>query len=210
MNEMIENLEIRKAQPEDVAEAIPLIYCSGPEEFEYGFTHGEESAQAFLAYGFQSTKGLFSFRNHYVAKLGNEIVGIGAFYSDAEYSACSTQLLFQILKFYPIRSWFGIICHALHLQTVIPPLPHNTFYVANLGVKTPYRGQGIGKALINFGKNIALNRHIPAYTLDVSTANPRGQALYEREGFSVVREYQFKGQQKVISGSRRMRMLLAK
>jgi ribosomal protein S18 acetylase RimI-like enzyme len=202
-------LEIRSARPTDVTDTIPLIYSSGPHEFEYGFTHAGRSAKGFLEYAFQTEKGLISYRNHISVCRGDEVVGVGAFYTDKDYAMRSNQIALQLVRYYPLLSLLSVVRHALHLQSIIPAIPSDTFYIADLGVKEAWRGKGIGKMLLDYGKQQAKRMNFSSCMLDVSIANPRAQALYEREGFVVINEFAFKGVPGMVSDSSRMRFSLS-
>lgn len=56
--------------------------------------------------------------------------------------------------------------------------------ITNIAVTAEKRGYGIGKALIKFFKEMALNRGITALTLEVRVSNQVAIHLYEKMGFS--------------------------
>src|SRR5262245_55488912 len=93
----------RPARPEDVEQAIPLIYSSGPEGFNYVFAQHPAAAIDFLRFAYPDGRGFFGYRNHVVATVEGKIVGIGAFYSGNEYNRLSNGSLAQIVRFYGWR-----------------------------------------------------------------------------------------------------------
>ncbi|WP_240923370.1 GNAT family N-acetyltransferase [Metapseudomonas otitidis] len=71
---------------------------------------------------------------------------------------------------------------------MIQPPPRDACYLTHIGVAEDLAGQGIGCQLIDHLLHLGrLEGHHRA-ALDVSAANPRAQALYERLGFRVMLE----------------------
>lgn len=197
-------IQFRPAAAEDVAAALPLMYSAGPEAFEYGFTHGRRRVQDFLEVAFVDGRGLFGWRCHTVAMVDGAVAGIAAFYSGADYSRLSNETLRQALRFYAPWQLPVLMYRLLQLATVNPPPPRSALFVANFGVDPALRSRGVGAALLREQQRSAQRRGFRHYALDVSAQNPRGQALYERYGFRVIREQRFKGPAGKVPDSRRM------
>lgn len=180
-------LNIRPAEPRDVEQAVPLIYSAGPEGFEFVFTQGRRRAQDYIAYAFTQGDGMFGHRNHTVIEQDGMVVGTGAFYSGVEYKQLSEGTLRQVLRFYHV-SCLPVLRRALQTTQWMPPPGRRTLYVANLGVATSHRGQGLGAQLLVNQIARARAAHKTKFALDVAATNPRAQLLYERLGLRVVRE----------------------
>lgn len=202
-------LQFRPARADDVDTAVPLIYSAGPEAFEYGFTLGDVRVQDFLRYAYADGRGFFGWRNHVVASDGDEVVGIGAFYSGFEYRALAQGLFAQVTHYYPLTQTPRVLRRGLQLKALMPPPSKRMQYVANLGVRPDRRSQGIGAALLQAQRTAAVQRGHALYALDVAVNNPRGQALYERLGFRVSGEQRFPGPAGVVPDTRRMEIPLA-
>lgn len=202
-------LQFRPARPEDVDAAVPLIYSAGPEAFEYGFTLGGHRVLDFLRYSFRDGRGFFGWRNHTVVTVGGEVVGIGAFYSGHHYNALTNGLFRQAARYYPLLQMPRVLRRGLQLKPLMPPPSRRMLYVANLGVRSDRRSQGIGAALLQAKQAEARKQGYAVYALDVSVQNPRGQALYERLGFQVTREQRFSGPTGVVPDTRRMEITLS-
>jgi Acetyltransferases len=78
-----------------------------------------------------------------------------------------------------------VIRRGLQLERIICPPPRRTLYLAHLGVTPALRGEGLGSQLIDHFLQIGRSAGLPLAALDVSAANPKAQALYERLGFRV-------------------------
>lgn len=200
--------DFRPALPDDLNAAIPLIYSSGPDAFEYGFTVGSRSAQDFLGYAFADGRGFFGWRNHTVALLEQRVAGIGAFYSGHEYARLSNEVLLQMLRYYPLRAVPGLLRRALQLKAMMPPPQRDMHYIAHLGVNPALRSHGIGAALLCQQQRVARELGRRRCALDVSVLNPRGQALYERLGFVVTGAQHFRGPAAAVADCRRMELPL--
>jgi len=178
-------LTFRHARPDDVDAAVPLIYSSGPDAFDYAFARpGRNSAQDFLRYAFVQGGGQFGWRQHWVGEQDGEVVVAGTVFggeANLGYMLAATR---QILGYFGIGS-AGVMRRGLQLEKIICPPPRRTLYLAHLGVTQALRGEGLGSQLIGHFLQIGRNAGLPMAALDVSTANPKAQALYERLGFSV-------------------------
>ncbi|HSW12325.1 MAG TPA: GNAT family N-acetyltransferase [Solimonas sp.] len=203
------SLHFRPATPADTAAAVPLIHSAGPEAFEYGYSYAGRSARDFLAHTFADGSGLFGCNIHTVAELDGRVVGIGSFYSGQEYGALTQRLLLQMLRFYPLTAMPQLVKRSLQLGKMSPAPSRRTHFVANFGVRPELRSQGIGAALLHHQRQVGRQLGRIKFALDVSVANPRGQALYERLGMMVVREQRFPGPAGAVPDARRMEMSLA-
>lgn len=201
------NILFRPARPEDVAQAVPLIYSSGPAAFEYVFTDKVRGdAAAFLHTAFIQKRGEFGYANHTVVEVDGQVVGIGATFSGRDHLRFTLAAVQQILAFYgPVRCW-RIIRQGLQVEKIVQPPTPNLHYLAHLGVAPTWRRQGIGAQLVEHflqqGREMGRN----AAALDVAVTNPRAQALYERLGFVVTEELPstLKNEHATVAAHRRM------
>jgi hypothetical protein len=98
------SVTFRPATAADTEVAVPLLYSSGPDVFDYVFAHPRRgSALDFLGHAFPNGAGEFGHRNHTVVLMDGRIVGIGAAFGArrAYRSALGTGR--QILTFYGWR-----------------------------------------------------------------------------------------------------------
>lgn len=202
-------LQFRPAEKADIAQAVPLIYSAGPEGFEYVFAQGRRNALDYLRYAFADGRGFFGYRNHMVAVRDSVVIGIGAFYSGAEYQDLSRGALQQIVRFYTFTC-VPVLRRAMQTTRWMPPPGRRTLYVANFGVAEAMRGQGIGAALLRRQIAAAQATGKRKFALDVAATNPRAQKLYEQLGLRVVRETSFDAERGNlrVPASRRMELLL--
>lgn len=183
------NLILRPAVADDTEAALPLLYNSGPEVFDYVFEHpARGTALDFLSHAFADGAGEFGHRNHTVAVVDGRLVGIGAGFGrkEAYRSALGTER--QIWAFYGVRHCLEVTRRGLRLERVLEAPTGPMQYISHLAVAPDWQSQGIGSRLVEhfLARGRALGRTVAA--LDVSVANPRAQALYERLGFVVTRE----------------------
>ncbi|QJP11629.1 GNAT family N-acetyltransferase [Pseudomonas multiresinivorans] len=178
------SLTFRRARPDDVA-AIPLIYSSGPDAFDYAFARpGRNSAQDFLRYAFVQGGGQFGWRQHWVGEQDGQVVAAGTVFGGEVTLGYMLAATRQILGYFGLGAP-GVIRRGLQLERIICPPPRRTLYLAHLGVTSDLRGEGLGSQLIEHFLQIGRSNGLPMAALDVSVANPKAQALYERFGFEV-------------------------
>jgi ribosomal protein S18 acetylase RimI-like enzyme len=179
----------RPAAPDHAEAAVPLIYQSGPDAFNYVFTvPGKGGPLDFLRYAYADGAGEFGWRNHVVATLGDEVVGAGGGWSGKSGLAFMLAGARQILGFYGLRAGLGVIVRGLRTEAVIPPPAGDRHYLGHLGVLPHMQSRGVGKALIAHLIGCGRERGFTVAALDVAATNARGQVLYERLGFIVTRE----------------------
>jgi len=182
-------ISIRKAEPADVETAVNMIYSSGPNAFNYVFnTDQKGTALDFLRMAYLDGAGEFGYRNHLVVTEAGRVVGAGGGWSG------KTGLAFLVAGARQIFSHYGLVCgmqvviRGLRTEGVIPPPSSDQFYLGHLGVLPELQSRGIGKLLIRHLLDQGIAAGFKCAALDVAVTNPRGQALYERLGFKVVRE----------------------
>lgn len=182
-------VRFRRAVPEDAAVAVPLIYSSGPDSFDYVFTTRDGGdALAFLEHCFVDGAGEFGWRNHWVGVAGDRVVAVGAGYGAETKWPFTLAAARQIISHYGWRRGPGAIARGLRVESVIRPPDGDMHYLAHLAVLPELRGQGVGHALIDHLIGLARDAGRRRITLDVAASNPRAEALYQRTGFRVAIE----------------------
>lgn len=131
----------------------------------------EADIQTFGSHICGRTDVLYSWRNTTIAMADGQPVGMLTAYEGAHY-ATMRQITMQLVK--------------EHLGIEFPGMDDEAtageYYIDSLAVLPPYRGQGIGRALLRqaiaHGASLGLN-----VTLVVDPANPKAQRLYQSLGF---------------------------
>lgn len=214
---MAPTITIRSARAGDSDTVVPLIHSSGPAAFDYVFsspvfsntassakvfsgkdfsstsnddTPHNRSPQNFLQKAFVDGRGEFGYKVHSVVLADDRIIGVGAGYSGANALAFTLAAAHQIIGQYGLLAGLGVIRRGLSVERVVPPpVARRLFYIGHLGIALGLRGQGIGSQLIEHflaqGRDAGCDRA----ALDVSCANPRAQALYEKIGFRVAGQH---------------------
>jgi ribosomal protein S18 acetylase RimI-like enzyme len=198
--------QFRQADSRDVDAALPLIYSSGPQAFDYGFQCCGKGSRDFLHFAFTNGNGFLGYKNHTVATLNGQVVGIVAVYNLSTYVRLTLGHLWQLWRFYPASSLIDLTTRGAHIQSIMPPPDQTTHYVAHFGVAEWQRGRGIGRSLLAYQYKKAQELGRTIYALDVSVENSRAQALYESFGFSVTAENEFSGPPGTVPNTRRMTM----
>ncbi len=203
-------LEIRPATAADAEGAAPLVYSSGPEAFDYILRDVGKTALDFLRFALADGDGFQGHRIHWVAERDGQVVGAGAFYSGKDELGLTLGFVRQVFAFYPFVTALGVIVRALQVAPLLKPLTRDMLYVANFGVASECRGQGVGARMLNQQMARAREQGFKRYALDVAVTNPRAQKLYEGIGMQFVREKRFRGdyQRSPVPDCRRLEMQL--
>jgi GNAT superfamily N-acetyltransferase len=176
----------RAAAAADVADAVPLIYSSGPAAFDYVFDIGSSrSAQDFLRFAYLEGGGEFGWRAHRVAEFGGRVAAAGAAFDGRAVLRFTIANALQILRFFgPIRAW-GVLARGLRIEAIIRPPRAQEYYLCHVGVREELRGHGIGTLFMrDLLQGLEADRHRCA-ALDVAVTNPRARSLYEKLGFVI-------------------------
>ena len=174
---------IEAANAQDCEALVPLIFSSGPNTFDYVFLNAAEN---FLQVTLPKKSSSFSYTAHWVARetANASACASVSLYTRAEHDARHNGNIAALLSWGGWRSPL-IIVKGLKVEALIPPPAPGTLHIAHLGVAASQRSQGIGEQLIQFAEAKARGQNIDTLSLDVSTQNPRAQALYERLGFVI-------------------------
>jgi ribosomal protein S18 acetylase RimI-like enzyme len=206
------NIDFRTAEPSDVQMALPMIYSSGPHEFDYIFNVGNKTTADYLLFAFPTRFGTQSHRIFTVATANGQVAGIGALYTGNDNLRLSLGNFWNVFRFYGAQHTIKVAQRAGHIETILPPSAANAGYISQLGVKEEFRGDGVGTALIGQLIELTRNRGLRKCVLDVAITNPRAQALYERLGFKVVQEnkWNYPDSKIHVPSQRRMELIFAK
>ena len=118
-------LSFRPARPEDVDAAVPLIYSSGPDAFDYAFARpGRNSAQDFLRHAFVQGGGQFGWRQHTVGELDGRVVAVGTVFGGEANLGYLLAASRQIFGFFGLGA-AAVIRRGLQLERIICPPPQS-------------------------------------------------------------------------------------
>lgn len=184
-------MKIRKAQRRDVDACVPLIYSAAVSLFDYIYQHKQISAEQFIHREFLSGQGYTSYQLHWVVEHHEKVVATIACYGKKDLLSMDQGSLKNIWAIYRL-GFPRVLSRALQAGSVVTKPSDSCLHIANFGVHPNYQGQGIGSLLLQHLKCLAQQQGFTALSLDVSQKNPNGQRLYERIGFSVVKETKFK------------------
>jgi ribosomal protein S18 acetylase RimI-like enzyme len=203
-------LDFRPARPEDADAATPLIYASGPDQFDYVFcaTHPKQSLE-FLRFAFVSGRGRFAWRNTTVATIDERVAGVGTAYGAGTNVRYLLEDGWLIARFFGARAP-GVMLRGLRAEQVIVPPRPGEWMIAHLAMAPEERGHGIGARMIHHLMERGRKARLANAVLDVSVENARAEALYRRIGFAVVTERtsQLKSSFGRLMNHRRMTMAL--
>ena len=179
-----ESVAFRSCKPSDIERAVPLIYSSGPDAFDYVFKSTKLSAKDFLSFAFKTKGGEFSYDNHTAMELAGELIGIGSVFSGNQAASFSIHDATKILRLYKVRG-LRIMARGLSVEKIIKLPKKNETALAHIAIDKKHRSKGYGRKLMEHLMSVAPIKSDGYFVLDVSELNPRAKALYERLGFRV-------------------------
>jgi len=197
------DLEIRTARADDVGPIAELMYSSGSDLYDYLY---RTDTLDFLRHEFASGKGFAGYPQVTVAIQQGEVVGTGCFYDRKHYEHLLQGTIKNMTAYFGYLGVVPVMLRSRHLKSVMRAPKPGELYLSNFGVSPRCRSQGIGTRMIQHKLSQAREQGYELFGLDVSVANPRGQALYSRLGLKVVKEKSFSNPRAGVSSARKMEL----
>ncbi len=205
---LLDGIEIRPARPDDRGPIAELIYSSGMDIYDYLFKSRTFTALDFIRHEFAAGIGFAGYKNVTVAIKEGRVVGTGCFYDRARYQKLAKGTGQNILDMYGWLGMFPVLMRARRSSSVMKIPKDGELYLANFGVDPTLRSHGIGSKMIQHKIAEARQLGYRSFGLDVSIANPRGQALYEKIGMKNTGEKAFSDPKSGIANVRKMELSL--
>lgn len=188
-----DTLYFRPAHPNDAETAVPLIYSSGPQFYDYVFGTNHIQVHNFLCHMFATGSHMFGYQRYTVATLHEQVVAIGAFYVGTQIPSVDWIMVWQATRSFGLAALPGIAWRGLKLRSYATHADAATEIFANVAVAETWQEQGIGSALLQRQIDLARQKGRKRCRLNVAVSNPGAQRLYERLGFRVVEERRLNG-----------------
>lgn len=182
VNQYIRNIKFRPCIPSDAKEAVPLIYSSGPDAFNYVFCNGKFTAIDFLNSAFKTKGGEFSYDNHTAILLDDQLIGVGSAFSGKKAGGFTLHDARKIIKLYKLGA-ISVMRRGLQVEQIIKLPKKNEIALAHIAIKPEHRSKGYGQVLMDHLMTTTNRESTQYFMLDVSKLNPRAKALYERLDF---------------------------
>ncbi|GAA6135427.1 hypothetical protein NBRC116188_22170 [Oceaniserpentilla sp. 4NH20-0058] len=198
-------IEIRKARVEDTGPMAQLMYSSGTDVYDYLY---QEHAIAYLQHEFETGKSFAGFNNVTVAVIEGEVVATGCFYDGKAFLQLLAEGAENKQTFFKEQTLQHLYARAKHMGSIMCAPREDELYLSNFGVTPHLRGKGIGRYMLEHQIKKARQDGYAIFSLDVSSNNPKGQALYERMGLSVIEEKTFSDPEAGINPARKMELVL--
>ncbi|WP_052685221.1 GNAT family N-acetyltransferase [Lentzea aerocolonigenes] len=176
-------MTIRPARRTDTGVA-ELQHGSAPDLLDEVFG---ADVLAFLARDFRYGRGIYGFRQQLVVDVGGAVAASCTVYRGGRAGTLSAATALTVVRHYGAAA-ARVLRRSLAVGAAFSPPARDGLLLANLCTAESVRGQGIGTALVEHVVALARASGSGVVELDVSTANPRAQLLYERLGFEVAGE----------------------
>lgn len=180
-------ITFRPCTPEDLQQAVPLMYSAGPVAFDIVFndTHTAQS-KAFLQAAFLRSGGEFSHDQHLAIIRNDELVGLGGIKTAKHTLPFTLQAALVIFKFYAFTSAIRTIIRGLRMESILRPPKKRIAMIHNLAISSDFQGEGLGTQLIAQLEQKMKKSDYKIAALNVDGDNPRAKALYQKLGYQVV------------------------
>jgi len=177
-------IQVRKAMPDDAGDFAELVLISAPSFFP---TLWGDSANDVLQYMFRRPHNLFSFEHTLFAELDGARAGmlLGYDWRTKKREDIRTGLL--LMKRMKL-GFFLRLPPMIKTQRVFGGIGEGEYYISNFATFPEHRGMGAGTRLLLEAEEEAKQSGGVRMVVDVDADNSVAQSLYQRTGYSVVRE----------------------
>jgi ribosomal protein S18 acetylase RimI-like enzyme len=185
---MSDNITIRPAAPEDGTLAAGLIFSTGPDLFDFVFYRNTQKNLDLIKRLFAEDTNSFSHSCAYMAERGGRPAGLVHVVDYGEKRLGNRTLGGSLIR---QMGWFAFIIRTPRFWVVdrlIPEIGKNAYYIQHLATRQRFRGQGVGRSLLEFCEARASARRLGCLMLDVESANTNAIRLYHSFGFTVTRK----------------------
>lgn len=185
---MSDNITIRPAAPEDGALAARLIFSTGPDLFDFIFYRNTQKNLDLIKRLFAEDTNSFSHSCAYMAERGGRPAGLVHVVDYQEKILGNRTLGGSLVR---QMGWFAFLIRTpryLIVDRLIPETGKNAYYIQHLATLETFRGQGIGRSLLEFCEAQAVGRRLGSLMLDVESTNTNAIRLYKSFGFTVTRK----------------------
>ncbi|SFU74014.1 GNAT family N-acetyltransferase [Halomonas korlensis] len=173
-SEQAMTLTIRKAKVEDSPKLAELMNIAGegiPAYLWERMVGPDEDVMTFGARRVARTEGGFSYTNAYVATYDGTIAGmlLGYRLPDSDETGPSDEIP-------------SVVRPLVELEALVP----GSWYVNAVATDSTFRGQGVGRKLMEWAEHLANASNAKALSLIVAQDNARARKLYEQLGYQVI------------------------
>jgi ribosomal protein S18 acetylase RimI-like enzyme len=176
---------VRKAQPEDFAEAARLLHLSAADMYDR-FSGGRERALRVLERSLGEPGNAASAETVWIVEIDERPAGVMAAFPVDEAGDRSRAFLRLALRGAPPWRWPTALYLYWAGGRAAPSPPASAFYIDALATEPELRRRGAARALLAEAEREARRRRLPAIALDTTIDNAPARALYGREGFDEV------------------------
>ena len=185
---MTEN--IRMPSDNESQACAELIYISGPSLFRYMTNLPQEEVCEFLRYFFDKPSNPFSQDNIEIEECNGEIRGLLLCYAAKDIKELSRNMQKSFKELYKklgFNKVFKMVRRML-INRFNPKLEKDEYFVSTLAVYESYRGQGIGKKLLEHAEVTAKLKGFNKLSISVEISNTRAREIYIKFGFKEKKE----------------------
>ena len=178
------SLAFRQAQPQDAIALAPLVLESGQHEFEFLLQGTVTERIDFLQKQISRPYGYFSWKRHWVAMSGKQIVAVLALQHHQPVNWDDVLFAHAVIAFYGYRKGAGILYRGVQLQRELPHPASQQILVVHCATHHDWRSKGVFSTF--FHHIIRLPESgigTQTLVLDVLNSNQHAAHLYQRLGF---------------------------
>jgi len=169
-----------------------MLLQAEPIMLPHSFSHSCRDVKDYLRYSYLSGRGFFSYKNLYVLKDNNVIVGIFTLYPAKEYFQKLLGTIVNTLLFYGIKGSLNCLLRSKELSSLYHTPSNNCLYLANVAIASEFQGKGIYKLLNQKMISECIDSGFRAIELDVVKEN-NARNVYLKYGFEIESESNYSG-----------------
>ncbi|MBN2515536.1 MAG: GNAT family N-acetyltransferase [Deltaproteobacteria bacterium] len=173
---------LKNAVREDSRELAKLSIMAGGNFFPFAFGR---NAEAILSKGFRSTNTLTSYQKAQVVCVHDEIAGMVVGFTEVEQHSELSETEKLLGKLLGVRGLWVLVV-MFFMPDFFGKAQPGEFYLYSIAVFPKYRGQGLGKILLEAVELKAKKQGFNTISLDVNGENTRAITFYKQAGYRIV------------------------
>ncbi|MFC2069602.1 GNAT family N-acetyltransferase [Chloroflexota bacterium] len=182
--------KLRQPDNNESDDCARLIYISGPHLYSYSFIEKEPEIYELFKLFYKQPGNAYSKENVVVEEENGKIRGLILAYPASDMKILTMKTLKCIKGMFMIAGVLNFIkmLFRLRLNTYLPGLENDEFFISNLAVFEEYRGKGIAVKLLEKAEEMAIEKGLNKLSLYMEIDNSQAERVYEKFGFREVKK----------------------
>jgi len=178
------DIEIRRGIPDDAQQAVPLVLSAAEPLLTSIFGNGDtQETIAFLTHAWRFGQGQYGCDNHWITIVNGTVAGVVTAWHTKLGAVFDRASLDSVTSFYSLDDAITVLMRNQAYSLGLSPPATNELMLGHVAVSSDMRRTGIGRALIEFIHDHAIQLKKQTLVLDVQLSNISAIRFYQSLNF---------------------------